>query len=649
MKTARRLSFLLPLILLTSLAFTGGETIVPGENLFVEGVPPLPAALADEVGRYSDFRAASFQGWHPTRREMLITTRFADTDQLHWVKFPGGARTQLTFFPDRVRGGAVEPAEGGETFIFSKDTGGGEFFQIYLYDLGGGGIRLLTDGKSRNTGPAWSYQGDRIAFGSTRRNGKDVDIWVMNPGDPAGDRLLLQLEGGGWGVQDWSPDGSKLLVSNEISASETHLYLADVRSGEKVLLTPKGGADTVFYAGGSFGSDGKGVYVISDRDSEFQHLAYLDLATKKESPLTPDIKWDVDEFALSRDGRLLAFAVNEDGPGLLHILDTKTGKERTAPRLPVGLVGGLEWHRNNRDLGFSFSSAAEPYDAYSVDVTTGKVERWTASETGGLNTAAFSRPELIRWKSWDGRSISGFLCRPPARFTGRRPVVIDIHGGPEGQYRPDFNGRDNFFIEELGVAVIYPNVRGSTGYGKSFQRLDNGFLREGSYKDIGALLDWVKARPDLDADRVMVTGGSYGGFMTLAVATTCNDRIRCAASVVGPSNLVTFLENTSPYRRDLRRVEYGDERDPKMRAFLEGIAPAARAKSITRPLFVIQGKNDPRVPASESEQMVATVRKNGTPVWYLMARDEGHGFAKKKNRDFQFYATVEFMKEYLLK
>jgi dipeptidyl aminopeptidase/acylaminoacyl peptidase len=648
MKSLRRLLFLLPLVVLLSLTTAPGQTIVPGENLVVEGIPPLPAALAEEVGRYGDFRQATLQGWHPTRREMLITTRFAETNQLHWVKFPGGARTQLTFFSDRVAGGSVEPVK-GDTFLFSKDIGGGEYYQLYLYDLRDGKIRMLTDGKSRNTDPEWSRQGDRIAFGSTRRNGEDVDIWVMSPSDPVQERMLLQLQGGGWGPRDWSPDGRRLLVGNEVSASESYLYLADVSSGEKVLLTPEKGADTVLYAGGRFSADGKGIYVISDRDSEYQHLAYLDLATKKETPLTAGIPWDIDEFALSDDGRMLAFAVNEDGLGVLHLLDTKTGKERPAPKLPAGLVGGLEWHRNNRDLGFVFSSSAEPYDAYSADVTTGKVERWTKSETGGLNTASFSRPELIRWKSWDGKSISGFLFKPPARFTGKRPVVIDIHGGPEGQYRPDFNGRDNFFIEELGAAMIYPNVRGSLGYGKSFQKMDNGFLREGSYKDIAALLDWIGTRPDLDSDRIMVTGGSYGGFMTLAVATSTNDRIRCALSVVGPSNLVTFLENTSPYRRDLRRVEYGDERDPKMRAFLEEIAPAARAKNITKPLFVVQGKNDPRVPASESEQMVATVRKNGTPVWYLMARDEGHGFAKKKNRDFQFYATVAFMKEFLLK
>src|ERR1035438_4987752 len=310
---------------------------------------------------------------------------------------------------------------------------------------------------------------------------------------------------------------------------------------------------------------------------------------------------------------------------------------------------GIHWRDHSRELAFSLSMASQDYDAYSADVDTGKVERWTFSETGGLNTSKFSEPQLIYWKSWDERSISAFLYKPPAKFPGKRPVIIDIHGGPEGQVRPDFLGRDNYYINEMGIAIIYPNVRGSTGYGKTFQKLDNGFLREGSYKDINTLLDWIQTQPDLDAGRVMITGGSYGGFMTLAVATNYNDRICCSVDVVGPSNLVTFLEHTSGYRQDLRRVEYGDERDPKMREFLERIAPYNRAKNITKPLFVIAGKNDPRVPASESGQMVPQDRPDDSSVWWLLGKNEGHGFRKKQNVDYQFYATVLFVKEYLLK
>ena len=313
------------------------------------------------------------------------------------------------------------------------------------------------------------------------------------------------------------------------------------------------------------------------------------------------------------------------------------------------MISHVQWHENNRELGFVVTSARSPADVYSLDTASGKVDRWTTSETGGLNPTTFIEPKLVTWKSFDGREISGFLYNPPAKFQGKRPVIVNIHGGPEGQSRPLFLGRNNYFINELGIALLLPNIRGSSGYGKSFLKLDNGFLREDTYKDIGALFDWIKTRDDLDSDRIMVTGGSYGGHMTLAIATRYNDRIRCSLDVVGISNLVTFLERTEGYRRDLRRVEYGDERDPKMRAFLEKIAPLNHAADIKKPLFVVQGKNDPRVPLSESEQMIETVRRNNTPVWYLMAADEGHGFAKKKNADFQFYATIQFVQNYLLK
>jgi len=634
--------------LLATTAFAQNEVIQPNENLVVEGIPAVPASLSATVDRYNNFRGAYLESWDPVKREMLISTRFADTSQVHMVKMPAGARTQLTFYPDRVAGAAFSPVK-DDFFVFSKDVGGGEFFQLYRYDVATGDTTLLTDGKSRNTDPVWSYAGDCIVYASTRRTGDDVDLWEVDPRDPKSDHMLAQLQGGGWQPVDWSPDGSKILVVEGISANETYLWIADAKTGEKTLLTPKGGDVKIAYNYGRFSKDGKGVYVTTDKDSEFQRLAYIDLASKQYTYLTTDIPWDVDEFQLSYDGKYIAFVTNEDGFGVLHVMDARTRKPRPLPGLPKGIVADLNWHKNNRDLGFDLGSATSSSDVYSVDVQTGKLERWTFSETGGLNTAKFPEPELIHWKSWDAHNISGFLYRPPAKFTGKRPVIINIHGGPEGQFRPSFPGRWDYFMNELGVAMIAPNVRGSTGYGKTFLALDNGFLREGSYQDINSLLDWIQTQPDLDSGRILITGGSYGGFMTLAVATNYNDRICCSVDVVGPSNLVTFLEHTSGYRQDLRRVEYGDERDLKMRAFLENIAPANKAKNITKPLFVIAGKNDPRVPASESQQMVNVVRQNGTPVWWLMGKDEGHGFAKKKNQDFQFYATVMFVKEYLLK
>jgi dipeptidyl aminopeptidase/acylaminoacyl peptidase len=639
-------SVIASLILTTVLAAQSGE-VVPNENLVVDGIPKIPASIAESVDRYNNIRSANLASWHPTRREMLIATRFADVAEIHRVTMPGGARSQLTFYPDAVTGAQYEPTH-GDYFVFSKDVGGGEFYQLYRYDLDSGDVTLLTDGKSRNTGAVWWEKGSKLTYGSTRRTGKDVDLWVIKPAEPKSDHLVAKLDGGGWEALDWSPDGKKILVLEEISANESYLWVADAETGEKTLLTPKGG-DKVSYAGGRFSKDGKGIYTTTDKDSEFHRLAYIDLSSREHTYLTSAIPWDVDEFDLSDDGQKIAFVSNEDGFGVLHVYDVVGKSEKPVTNLPRGLVERVRWRRHSRELGFNLVSARSPADVYSLDTESSKLERWTVSETGGLNTTQLPEPQLIHWKSWDGRMVSGFLYRPPEKFSGPRPVMLLIHGGPEGQFRPDFLGSTNYYLNELGVALIFPNVRGSTGYGKAFLALDNGLLREGSYKDISSLLDWVGQQNALDAKRVLITGGSYGGFMTLAVATNYNDRICCSVDIVGPSNLVTFLEHTSGYRQDLRRVEYGDERDPKTRAYLESIAPANKAENITKPLFVIAGKNDPRVPSSESEQMADVVRKNKTPVWYLLAKDEGHGFRKKKNRDFQFYATVMFVREYLLK
>ncbi len=622
--------------------------IRPGDNLVCDGLPEIPAEIAEAVGRYTEFRSASFVSWHPARREMLVSTRFGDTAQIHEVRFPLGARRQLTFFPDRVAR-ASWPRHATDCIVFAKDKGGDEFSQIHRLDVATGAVTTISPGgRSQNDLGPWSHRGDLMAFGSTRRNGADRDVYVMDPHDAASARMVLEVKGGGFGPADWSPDDAKLAVVESLSVHESNIWLVDLASGTRTLVTPKG-AEQVAYDDVRFSADGKGLYVTTDRDSEFRRLAHVDLATRKHTYLTAQIPWDVDRFERSPDGKTIAFVTNEAGLSVLHLLDTASGAEKPAPKLPTGLVWGLEWHGNGRDLGLTLSSARSPADAYSIDTATGALERWTESETGGIDAGRFSEAELVHWKSFDGRTISGFLHAPDPRFEGPRPVIVSIHGGPEGQARPGFQGAWNYYLEELGVALIQPNVRGSTGFGKTFAKLDNGLLREDSVKDVGALLDWIATRKDLDASRVMVMGGSYGGYMSLAVAVHYDDKIRCSLDVVGISNFVTFLRNTEAYRRDLRRVEYGDERDPAMREHLLKISPANNAKRITKPLFVVQGRNDPRVPWTEAERIVSTVKGNGGPVWYLLANDEGHGFAKKRNQDFLFHATIAFVRQHLLK
>jgi len=624
------------------------QTVQPNPALIVEGIPPIPASIAQQADRYTQVRSAAFLDWHPKKREMLISTRFGDVPQIHRVSAPGAARTQLTFFPDRVTSAHYDPVN-GSYFIFSKDIGGGEWYQYYRYDLDTGNITLLTDGKSRNLSAVFANHSGQLAYVSTRRNGQDTDLWLMDAGNPKTDHMLLQLQGGGWQPTDWSPDDKQLLLHQEVSANESYIWLVDVAAAQKKLLNPKG-PEQIAYGDAKFTKDGKGFYTTTDRESEFQRLAYLDLASLQPKYLSSDIKWDVDDFDISPDGRSIAFVTNEDGAGVIRLLDTASGRSKPGPKLPLGVVFGIKWHKNGRDVAFSLSSAKSPLDSYSFDAQTGKLDRWTTSETGGLNPANFVTPDLIHWKTFDGRALSGYLYKPAnGKFTGKRPVIINIHGGPEGQSRPGFSAGTNYYVNELGVAVIFPNVRGSTGYGKSFLKLDNGFQREDTYKDIGALIDWIKQNPELDGNSIMVTGGSYGGHMTWNVATRYDDEICCQLPVVGMTNLVTFLEHTEPYRRDLRRVEYGDERDPKMREFMERIAPMNNWQKITKPTFVVAGQNDPRVPVSESQQMVEKLRGSGVPVWFLVAKDEGHGFSKKKNQDFQFYSTIMFVKQFLLK
>jgi dipeptidyl aminopeptidase/acylaminoacyl peptidase len=638
------------------------EAIVPvPESITAQGVPPIPARGVEDLLSYENIRTATFADWHPKERRLLIRTRFAESPQLHEVAAPMGARAQLTFYRDPITAGVYRPGA-FDQLVYSLNEGGAENYQLFLLDRRSGRARRFTDGVHRYVSPLWSHDGKLLAYASNARNGRDMDVYVADPAVPGSERRIAEVQGS-WTPIDWSADDRRLLLFEDISANEAYLHWVDAAGGVVHAITAHNAgkdAPTVAYQGGKWSSDGRSVYTLSDRDGEFLRLVRLDLATGATTVLSGDVPWDVEEFDLTSDGRLVAFFTNEDGVSKLHLLDATTGAALPAPELPAGVAGDLTFRPGSHEAGFDLSWARSPSDVYSYDADSRHLERWTASESGGLNPQSFPLPELIHYPTFDAtagiptktgarRMIPAFVFRPAAdRFKGRRPVYISIHGGPEGQSRPLFLGSVNYLPDELGVAVIYPNVRGSSGYGKSYLKLDNGRLREDSVKDIGALLDWIATQPDLDPARVMVAGGSYGGYMSLATMAFYSDRLCCGWDTVGISNFVTFLQNTQGYRQDLRRAEYGDERDPQMRAFLEGIAPVSHAKQITKPLLVSQGANDPRVPLAESDQIVAAVRANGVPVWYLVAKDEGHGFGKKTNTDYQRAVLFEFVRKFLL-
>ncbi len=616
-------------------------------NLILEDIPPVPEELGQRIVQYFNSRSANFADWHPNGG-MLISTRFADTRQLHLVKTAMGARRQLTFFEEPVFGASFSSTLHHNGFVFLKDVGGSEDYQLFYFDLNTSNHRMLSDGKSRNGAAVWSNAGDRVAYYSNRRNGKSWDIYVVDPSRPGGTRRVLETEDGAWFPVEWSPDDKSLLLWNYVSVTESYIHILDIGSGVMVEVDP---SDTsVGINGVEFSKDGQGVYLASDRDAEFYHLKYHDLQSGESRLISGHVPWNVEDFDLSDDGKHLAYVTNENGISKLHLINLARNREMATPELPTGLIDSVVFHPKGDRLALAVNTARSPRDIFVYSLKNKRLTQWTESEVGGLDTGNFALPELVSYPTFDEvagdrRQIPAFLYKP--REQGPHPVIVSIHGGPESQFRPRFISSFQFYAAELGFAVIAPNVRGSAGYGKTYLGLDNGFRREDSVQDIGALLDWIDTRDDLDGSRVVVVGGSYGGYMVLSTLTHYNDRLLGGIDFVGISNFVTFLENTRDYRRDLRRQEYGDERDPKMRLFLDSISPNTNAHKIRRPLLVVQGLNDPRVPVTESEQMVATIRENGGEVRYLLAKDEGHGFGKKQNRDFYYGVAATFLKDLL--
>lgn len=623
------------------------EVFTPNANLVVEGVPQIPRKLAEQANKYTASRAATFQSWHPTRREMLISTRFSDTVQIHRVEKPGGARTQLTFFPDRVDYASYQPGD-GKYFIFLKDENGDDRHQLYRYDLDTGDVTKLTEGQYPVFGITWSHSGKWLLYCSPKRNGKDSDIYLIDPLNPQGERRLVEIKGPYWEVLSISPDDRKAVVYEFISSEQNALWLIDIQAGSISKLTPPPpGGEKVAYWNAAFSADGKGIFLTSDQKSEVARLAYLDSATGKIDWLVPDLKWGVESLSPSPDGKRLAYVTNEEGVGRLHLFDLRDRREQKIPDLPTGIVSKLRW-RNRSELSFNLETARYPSDIYSLDADKSVIERWTKSETGGVNTDSFSDAKLIRWSSFDRRDVSGFLYLPPARFPGPRPVIIDIHGGPQLQARPSYAGRYNYYLNELGIAVIFPNVRGSDGFSKSFLALDNGPSRADAVKDIGALLDWIKTQPQLDSERVMLRGDSYGGYLALAVAAAEPTRLKAVMTVSAITSLPSYIKGADNWVQDLLRVEYGDERQPEQLKFMEQLSPRSHVGRINVPLFLAAGSNDVRVTPAETEQMVRAAQAKRTPVWYLLAKDEGHIFGKKINRDYLFFASVLFIRQFLL-
>ena len=636
-------------------------------NLIRDGIPDANPDDALQLARWLESRSASFMDWQADGA-MLITTRFGNVAQLHRVRAPLGMREQLTWAAEPIVGAWTHPTD-ANLLLFGRDHGGDENTQFWLRDLATGEERLLTDGKALNGTPVFSRDGRRLAWYSNIRDGASHDIFVRELDAAASPRLLVAGKSEALYVEDWSPDNQRIAFIRYRSITDSELVVADVNTGAQTLIEPavtpapqparraRGARVVTPSAPGPvsvlqarFSNDGRGIYFLSDRGGEFVELRYRDLYTQVEKSLTPQARWDVERFAQSPDGRYIAYSQNESGVDRVVLYDTTTQANVLLPALPANIVvDRMRFDRSSRQLALTVENAQSPRDVYVYNLAgpAPVLTRWTQSEIGPIDTRRLVDAQRIEFTTWDRtatgqRTLSGFVYKPTT--PGPHPVVIQIHGGPESQYRPVWDPFVQYLVNELGYVVVAPNVRGSSGYGRSFLKLDDGRLREDAVRDIGSLLVWIGLQPDLDRARVSVMGGSYGGYMALASMVHYGDRLAGAVDVVGISNFVSFLTNTSAYRRDLRRVEYGDERIPEMRRFLQDISPLSNAAAIRKPLLIVQGMNDPRVPASESEQMMAGVRARGGEVWYLAAKDEGHGFRKKSNRDAYLATVAQFLK-----
>lgn len=612
-------------------------------DLVLEGVGPVDLGLAERLAPYTESRDATFLDWLPDG-SMLVATRFTDTAQIHRVAAPLGTREQLTYYDDPVTAAAA-PRTASAGFAFLKDRGGDENAQVYYYNLADRSARLLTSGASRHGGLVWSKDGKHLAFYGNERDGASYDIYVDDLGG-AGARPHLVVAGqqGIWVPLDWSADGKTLLVRQSFSIEDSHLYLADVATGG---ITPVNtGSHKAGIRSARFAPDGRGIYLVSDEAGEFSELRYIDLASHESRDLTAGIPWDITAFDVSADGRYIAYVVNEDGLSRLTVLDTRYKLELSPPGLPQGVISTLKFDRTGRWLALTAESPQSPRDVYVFDIELHRIVRWTESEPGPMSESAFVPAELIHFPTWDRagahrREISAYVYRP--RTPGPHPVLIDIHGGSEAQYRPAFDPFIQFLVNTLGYAVVAPNVRGSSGYGKTFLGLDDGKLRGDAVRDIGSLLVWIDLQHDLDGKRVAVMGKGYGGYLALAALADYNDRLRGGIDFAGITDFAGFLEETAPYRRGSLRAQYGDEHSLATREFLDRLSPIDRTRWIRKPLLVVQGLNDPGVPPTQSEQLVAMLRSRGDDVWYLAEKDEGRDFAKKSDRDAYYRVAATFL------
>jgi dipeptidyl aminopeptidase/acylaminoacyl peptidase len=607
-------------------------------KLVFDGIPPVDAKLSARIRRYEEWRQATFLDWLPDG-SVLLATRFGTDEQVHRVVSPLGMREQLTYGDGPVI--EASAPRRGTGFVFVRQTDG--YPQLFDY-AGAGAARQITQGSYMHGSPVWSHDGKRVAFYGTDRTGVNDDIYVVNIAAGTRPQLVVAGSAGSWRPLDWSQDDGKLLLLNTLSPQKSALYVADASTGG---LTPLALPQSRITAA-DFAPDGVGYYLISDAQSNFEQLLYFNPITKVIRRVSADVPWDVEAFAVGAGGHYVAYVVNDDGQSRLTVLDTLRNLEFKPPGLQDGRIDNVRFDGTGQKLAFSYESARSPRDVYVYDIAQGALRQWTRSEIGPIDAAGLAAAQVIHYPTWDRlglsrRTLSAYVYLP--RGPSPCPVLIVLPGGQElhSQSRPDWQPFIQFAVNDLGYAVIAPNVRGSSGYGKAFRALDGGRLRDDAVRDVGALLVWIGLQPGLDSHHVAVMGHGYGGFLALASLATYGDHLQGAIDVAGIANLVDFVGHSPAAERAQRVAEFGDVQDTEMRAFLDRISPLDNVALIHRPVLIVQGLDAPGSRAADAQQLVWRLRSERNQVWYLSASDAGNDFTTPLDRQAYLDTAAQFL------
>lgn len=599
------------------------------------GMPPLPAELSLSLAPW-----LGVESWELTSvasdGSLLGVHRVGALLQAVTVQEAMGVSRPLFEWPQRVSRVEEHPAEPG-VLLFRSDEDGNERFVLYRREANGE-IRPLTQHGFRSSTHVWSPDGTRLVHNSNARTGEHFDLWISDGRTEASNRLLVQSDTY-WVPLDWSPDGRSVVVQEYVSSSESSLLIVDVDAATASRVP--GQREGFAHVAAAFSSDGRELYVVTDRGGEFRQLWRTNLSTGEWVPQTEDLAHDIEAMEWNRDRSVFALSINASGASRIILWRPATGDRSDLGGLPTGAVGSMSFDASGERLAMTLRTGSTPGDAYVCETQTAQCTRWTEQAVAMGETATPIEAEIVTVTAADGVVLSGILYRPAG--PGPHPVVVSLHGGPASQSRPTFDPLVQILAAQAGVAVLEPNVRGSSGFGRTFQMLDDGPLRGNAVADVGRFLDWIAADAGLDESRVFCRGGSYGGYLTLMALTHYPDRFIGGISSVGIVNLATFLENTEDYRRAVRRTEYGDESDAAQREWMLELSPIRHLDKLRAPLLIAHGARDPRVPLSEAQQVIEALRSRDVPVWSLIAPDEGHGYKQAANRNMYLLTQVQFV------